>query len=102
MQIKDIITKVYFFAVVDNIMSMLSEGLADTKNFALLDIVNPCIFRQWIKGVSPDMLQSLKCKHGPLSIFNHLKISLFFYNDPDFHKNSPVEILQYTYKWCGN
>ena len=58
---------------------MLSEGLADSKNFALLDLVNPCIFRQWIKGVSPDMLQFLKCKHGPLSIFNHLKNQLIFF-----------------------
>ena len=35
---------------------------------------------------------------APFSIFNHLKISFFIYNDPDFHKNSPLEILQYIYK----
>ena len=46
------------------------------------------------------MLQSLKCKHGPLfhiqSLDNHL---LFIYNDPDFlKKSSPLKRLQYIYK----
>ena len=80
---------------------MLSERFADCKNFAFLDLVNPCTFKQWRKGVPPDMLQSLKCKHGPLfhiqSFENQL---LFFRHDPDFHKDSPLQILQYTYN-CG-
>ena len=33
----------------------------------------------------------------PFSIYHQL---LFIYNDPDFHKDSPLEILQYIYK-CG-
>ena len=82
-------------------MSMLSERFADRKNFAFLDLVNPCIFKQWRKGVPPDMLQPLKCKYGPpfhtQSLDNQL---LFIYNDTDFHKDSPLEILQYIYK-CG-
>ena len=48
--------KSLYFQVVDNIMSMLSERFADCKNFAFLDLVNPCIFKQLRKGVPPDML----------------------------------------------
>ena len=82
-------------------MSMLSERFADCKNFAFLDLVNPCIFTQWRKGVPPDMLQSLKCKYGPLFHIQSLENQLrFIYNDPDFHKSSPLEVLQYIYK-CG-
>ena len=100
MQIRDILTKVYF-AVVDNVMAMLSERFAHCKNFAFLDPVNPCIFTQWRKGVPPDMLQSLKCKYGPLFHIQSLENQLrFIYNDLDLHKNSPLEILQYIYK-CG-
>ena len=58
--------KSLYFEVVDNIMSMLSEKFADCKNFAFMDLVSPCIVKQWRKGVPPDMLQSLKCKYGPL------------------------------------
>ena len=93
--------KSLYFAVVDNIMSMLSERFADCKNFAFLDLVNPCIFTQCRKGVPPDMLQSLKCKYGPLFHIQSLENQLrFIYNDPDFHKSSPLEVLQYIYK-CG-
>ena len=67
--------KSLYCQIVHSIMSMLSERFVDCKSFAFLDLVNPCIFKQWRKGVPPDMLQSLKCKYGPLSIFNHLKIS---------------------------
>ena len=49
----------------------------------------------------PDMLQPLKCKYGPLfhtqSLENQL---LFICKDTDFHKDSPLEILQYIYI-CG-
>jgi len=37
--------KSLYFQVVDNIMSMLSERFVDCKNFAFLDLVNPCIFK---------------------------------------------------------
>ena len=37
--------KSLYFAVVDNIMSRF----ADCRNFAFLDLVNPCIFTQWKK-----------------------------------------------------
>jgi len=93
--------KSLYFQVVGSIMSMLPEKFAECKNFAFLDLVNPFIFKQWRKEVPPDMLQSLKCKYGPLfhtqSLENQL---LFIYNDPDFHKGNPLEILQYIYK-CG-
>ena len=90
-----------YFQVVDNIMSILSERFAECKNFAFLDLVNPCIFKQWRKGVPPDMLQSLKCKYGPLFHIQSLEHQLLFiYNDPDCHKESPLEILQYIYI-CG-
>ena len=47
------------------------------------------------------MLQSLKCKYGPFFHIQSLENQLLFiYNDPDFHKDSPLEILQYIYK-CG-
>ena len=91
--------KSLYFAVVDNSMTMLSERFVDCKIFAFLDLVNPCIFTQWRKGVPPDMLQSLKCKYGPLFHIQSLENQLrFIYNDPDFHKSSPLEILQYVYK----
>ena len=93
--------KSLYFQIVDNIMSMLSERFVDCKNFAFLDLVNPCIFKKWRKGVPPDMLQSLKCKYGPLFHIQSLENQLLFiYNDPDFHKDNPLEILQYIYK-CG-
>ena len=80
---------------------MLSERSVDCKNFAFLDQVNPCIFKQWRKGMPPDMLQSLKCKYGPLFHIHSLENQLLFiYNDPDVHKDSPLEILQYIYR-CG-
>ena len=48
-----------------------------------------------------DLLQSLRCKYGPLFHIQSLKNQLLFiYNDPDFHKDSPLEALQYIYK-CG-
>ena len=47
-----------------------------------------------------DMLQALNSKYGPLfnsqSLENQL---LFIYNDPDFRKDSPLEILHYIYKY---
>ena len=93
--------KSLYFQVVGSIMSMLPEKFAECKNFAFLDLVNPFIFKQWRKEVPPDMFQPLKCKYGPLfhtqSLENQL---LFIYNDTDFHKDSPLEILQYIYK-CG-
>ena len=93
--------KSLYFQIVDNIMSMLSERFVDCKNFAFLDLVNPCILKKWRKGVPPDMLQSMKCKYGPLFHIQSLENQLLFiYNDPDFHKDSPLEILQYIYK-CG-
>ena len=80
---------------------MLSERFADCKNFAFLDLVNPCIFKQWRKGVLTDMFQSLKCKYGPFFHIQSLENQLLFiYNDPDFHKDSPLQILQYIYQ-CG-
>ena len=46
-----------------------------------------------------DMLQALNSKYGPLfntqSLENQL---LFIYNDPDFHKDSTLEVLHYIYK----
>ena len=93
--------KSLYFQVVDNIISMLSERFAECKNFAFLDLVNPCIFKQWRKGVTPDMLQFLKRKYGPLVHIQSLENQLLvIYHDPDFHKDSPLEILQYIYK-CG-
>ena len=45
--------------------------------------------------------QSLKAKYGPLfhiqSFENEL---LFIYNDTDFHKDNPLELLQYIYKYA--
>ena len=80
---------------------MLSERFADCKNFAFLDLVNPCIFTQWRNGVPPDMPQSLKCRYGILFHIQSIENQLcFIYNDPDFHKSSPLEVLQYIYK-CG-
>ena len=80
---------------------MLSERFADCKNFAFLGLVNPFVFKQWRKGVPPDMLQPLKCKYGPLSYTQSLGNQLLFINnDTNFHKDSPPEILQYIYK-CG-
>ena len=38
--------KSLYFQVVDNIMSMLSERFADCRNFAFLDLVNPCMFKK--------------------------------------------------------
>ena len=80
---------------------MLSERFTDSKDFAFLHLMNPFIFKHWRKGVPPDMFHPLKCKCGPLfhtqSLENQL---LFIYNDADFHKDSPLEILQYIYK-CG-
>jgi len=58
--------KSLYFQLVDDILSMLSEMFLDCKNFTFLDLVNPCIFKQWRKGLPPDMLQSLKCQYGPL------------------------------------
>ena len=82
-------------------MSMLSKRFADCKNFVFLELLNLCIFKQWRKGVPPDMLQSLKCKYGPRLHIQSLENQLLFiYNDPDFHIDSPLEILQYIYK-CG-
>ena len=82
-------------------MSMLSESFADCNNFAFLALVNPCVFKQWRNGVPSDRLQSFKCKCGPLFHIKSLKTQLLcIYNDPNFHKNSPLEILQYIYK-CG-
>ena len=100
MQIQDITTKVYIFKLMIT-LSMLPERFADCKNFAFLDLMNPCIFKQWRKGEPPDILQSLKCKYGPLFHIQSLENQLLFiYNDPDFQKDSPLEILQYIYK-CG-
>ena len=91
MQMKDNYKSLYF-QVVDNIMSMLSERFADCRNFAFLDLVNPCMFKKWRKGVPRDMLQSLKCKYGPFFHIQSLENQLLFiYNDPDFHKDSPLK-----------
>ena len=90
-----------YFQVIDNIKCMLSERFADCDSFAFLDLVYPYIFKQWRKGVPSDMLQSLKSKYGPLFNIQSLESQLLFiYNDPDFHKDSPLEILHYIYK-CG-
>ena len=80
---------------------MLSERFADCKNFAFLDLVNLCIFKQWRKGVPAYMLRSLKCKYGPLFHIQSLENQLLFiYNDPDdFYKDSPLKILQYINKF---
>ena len=78
--------KSLYFAVVGNIMSMLSERFADCKKFAFLDLVNCCIFTQQRTGVPPDMLQSLQCMYVPLFQIQSLEIELLvIYNDPDFH-----------------
>ena len=43
----------------------------------------------------------MKSKYGPLSSINSLESQLLIiYNEPDFHKDSPLEILHYIYK-CG-
>ena len=79
-------------------MSMLSERFTDCRKFACLDLVDPCIVKQWRKGVPP-VLQLLKCKSGPLFRRQSLKNELLFiYNYPDFYKDSALEILQYIYK----
>ena len=93
--------KSLYFQVLDNIKCMLSERFADCDSFAFLDLVNPCIFKEWRKRVPPDMLQSLKSRYGPpLNINSREDQLLFIYNEPDFHNDSPLEILYYIYK-CG-
>ena len=80
---------------------MFSERFADGDGFASLDLVNPCVLKQWRKKVLPDMLQSLKNKYCPL--FKTISLEsqlLFIYNESNFHKDSPLEILHYIYK-CG-
>ena len=93
--------KSLYFQVINNINCMLSERFADCDSFAFLDLVNPCIFKQWRKKVPPDMLQSVKSKYGPLFSINSLESQLLIiYNEPDFYNDSPLEILHYIYK-CG-
>ena len=70
--------KSLYFQVVDSSMSMLSDGLADRKNFAFLDLVNPFMFKQLRKGMPPDTLQLLKCKYGPLFHTQTLENQLVF------------------------
>ena len=49
--------------------------------------------------MSPDMLLCLKSKYSALFDIQSLENQLLFlYNDPDFHKESPFEMLQYIYQ----
>ena len=88
-----------YFEIIDNIKGMLTERFADCQTFAFLDLVNPHIFKQWRRCVPPDMILCLKSKYGALFDIQSLENQLLFlYNDPDFHKESPIEILKYIYE----
>ena len=67
-----------YFQVIDNVNYMLAERFVDCDSCAFLDLVNPCIFKQWRTKVPQDMLQSLKSKYGPLFNISSFESQLLF------------------------
>ena len=92
--------KQLYFEVLDNITNMLTERFADCQNFEFLDLVNPNLFSQWKNKVPAAKLEMLKSKYGPLFNISNLESQLIFiYKDTDFHKESPVALLQFIYNF---
>ena len=77
---------------------MLNERLIDSNTFAFLDLVNPKLFGQWKGSVPAQKLQQLQEKYGSLFDLPKLESQLLFvYNDSDFVKETPLELLDYIY-----
>ena len=77
---------------------MLCERFNDAESFLFLDLVNPKVFIQWKESVPNDKIQQLKDKYGPLFDIPKLVSQLLFvYQDHDFVKENPMELLEYIY-----
>ena len=90
--------KQLYFEVIDNCSSMMKERFTDCKDYEFLNLVNPKLFSQWKSKVPATKLGLLQSKYGPLFYIPTLASQLlFFYNDVDFIKESPADLLKYMY-----
>ena len=87
-----------YFQIVDNTAAMLAERFSGREDFEFLDLVNPNFFRRYQGKVPANKLKLLSSKYGPLFNISMLESQLVFvYRDPDFQKESAMELLEYIY-----
>ena len=90
--------KQLYYEVIDSIVAMCNERFSDAESFSFLDLVNPKFFNQWENAVLQEKILQLREKYGPLFDIPKLQSQLqFVYQDKDFQKETPAELLRYIF-----